>query len=61
MLTISKYVKGGSPTACRSCSQPFPIVGNHISVWHGQDGGYYCQPECEQSSLEPAQHSLVLA
>jgi hypothetical protein len=52
MLTISKYLNGGSPVACYNCSQPFPIVANHFSAWHGQDGKYYCQPDCEQDTLE---------
>ena len=42
MLTISKYLNGGSPMACRFCNQPFPVVANHFSAWHGQDGSYYC-------------------
>jgi hypothetical protein len=52
VLIISKYLNGGSPLTCRNCTQPFPIVANHYSAWHGQDGHYYCQPECETDALE---------
>jgi hypothetical protein len=52
MLTISKYLNGGSPIACRNCSQPFPIVANHYIAWDGQDGSYYSTPDCEQEALQ---------
>jgi len=52
MLTISKFLNGGAPQTCRNCSQPFPRAGNHISLWHGQDGYYYCTPDCETDALE---------
>jgi hypothetical protein len=62
MLTISKYLNGGSPMSCRFCNQPFPVVANHFSAWHGQDGSYYCQPDCEQDALEAkARRSRVLS
>jgi hypothetical protein len=52
MLTISKYLNGGSPAKCKFCNQPFPMAANHISSWHGQDGYYYCEPDCERDALE---------
>jgi hypothetical protein len=62
MLTVSKYVQGGSPTNCRNCTQPFPMAANHISLWHGKDGHYYCLPDCETDALEAkASRPLVLA
>jgi hypothetical protein len=29
MLTISKYLNGGSPVSCRNCTQPFPMAANN--------------------------------
>jgi hypothetical protein len=52
MLVISKYLNGGSPSRCQFCSQPFPQAANHISLWHGKDGYYYCEPACESDALE---------
>jgi hypothetical protein len=62
MLTISKYLNGGSPAMCQFCRQPFPLVANHFSAWHGEDGKYYCQPDCETDALEAkARSSRVLS
>jgi hypothetical protein len=58
MLVTSKYLNGGSPIHCRRCSEPFPFDGHHFTAWHGQDGKYYCTPDCETDALEAKQAVL---
>lgn len=54
MLTTSRYMNGGAPKCCAHCSEPFPMVDNHFRAWHGQDGKYYCQEDCEADASEAA-------
>jgi hypothetical protein len=59
MLITSRHLDGGSPVACKSCARSLPIVASHYSAWHGQDGKYYCTPDCETDAMEAKEQRLA--
>lgn len=51
----SAFYNGNSPLGCANCGEPWKLNGNHLKVWHGRDGRYYCAEQCEQDALLAAE------
>ncbi len=48
----SRFVNGGCPTRCSSCSEPFLRVDNHVEAYrHG--AFYFCSEMCAGNFAEP--------
>lgn len=41
---------GAVQTSCTFCGEPFPVEGNHLRAWRGQDSHLYCDSDCEEAS-----------
>jgi hypothetical protein len=53
----SRFVNGGCPTRCHTCSEPFKMFAANGSIHieaHRQGDYYFCSTDCAEACDEPA-------